>query len=276
MPTFAASRQFGALTATPEVLVAAGRQTLPPNTLLSPYDPKTNLLEYYDALLAAYGPQGWWPGRTRFEVIAGAILVQNTAWTNAALAIRNLRRERLHTAEAIERISLTRLAWLVRPSGYFRQKARKLKAFAQFLRRTYQGSLTRMFCAPTAVLREQLLEIHGIGPETADAILLYAGGHPVFVVDAYARRMLSRHGLIAARDANRAPYEKLRNLFENALPRDPALYNEFHALIVHVGKHFCRARNPRCGDCALRSLMPQHAQREQHGRCDQEQVANIG
>ena len=128
--------------------------------------------EYYDALLAAYGPQGWWPGRTRFEVIVGAILVQNTSWKNAALAIANLRRERLLTVEAVERVALGRLARLVRPSGYFRQKAKKLKAFVRFLCAEYQGSLTRMFRVPTEVLREQLLGVHGIGPETADAVLV--------------------------------------------------------------------------------------------------------
>ena len=196
--------------------------------------------------------QGWWPGRTRFEVIVGAILVQNTSWANAALAIGNLRRERLLTPAAMEGVAFLRLARLVRSSGYFRQKAKKLKAFVKFLREECQGSLTRMFRAPTDVLREQLLGVHGIGPETADAILLYAGEHPVFVVDAYARRMLEHHGLAEAG----ACYEELRQLFENALPRDPALYNEFHALIVHAGKNFCRARNARCDECALHALLP--------------------
>jgi endonuclease III related protein len=208
--------------------------------------------DYYDALFAAYGPQGWWPGRTRFEVIAGAILVQNTSWKNAALAIANLRQEKLLSAAAIESVEFGRLARLVRPSGYFRQKAKKLKAFVAFLRDEYQGSLTRMFRAPTEVLREQLLGVHGIGPETADGILLYAGEHPVFVVDAYARRMLERHGLVAGGKS----YEELRTLFESRLPRDAGLYNEFHALIVHVGKTFCRAREARCGECALRGFLP--------------------
>jgi endonuclease III related protein len=213
---------------------------------------ESNLHDYYDALFSAYGPQGWWPGRTRFEVIVGAILVQNTSWANAALAIGNLRSERLLTSAAIEGVPVARLTRLVRSSGYFRQKAKTLKAFVRFLRRAYQGSLTRMFRAPTDVLREQLLGVHGIGPETADAILLYAGEHPVFVVDAYARRMLERHDLAKAG----AGYEELRKLFENALPRDAALYNEFHALIVHAGKNFCRARNPRCSECVLYTLLP--------------------
>jgi endonuclease-3 related protein len=210
---------------------------------------------YYDALFAAYGPQNWWPGRTRFEIIVGAILVQNTAWTNVEPAIANLRRAKLLTPSAIEAIPFARLARLVRSSGYFREKAKKLKAFARFLRREHQGSLNKMFRMPTAALREQLLAVHGIGPETADAILLYAGKHPVFVVDAYARRMLERHRLAESRHG----YDYLRDFFEGNLPADPALYNEFHALIVHAGKHYCRAKNPRCSECALRSLLPEIA-----------------
>jgi endonuclease III related protein len=212
----------------------------------------THLRAYYDALFAAYGPQHWWPGRSPFEVIVGAILVQNTSWTNAASAIANLRREKQLTPRAIETIAFARLARLVRSSGYFRQKAKKLKAFVLFLRREYHGSLVKMFRAPTARLREQLLEVQGIGPETADAILLYAGQHPVFVVDAYTRRMLERHGLAKSTDT----YEDIRQTFERNLPRDASLYNELHALIVHVGKDYCRASNPRCGECLLRSLLP--------------------
>jgi endonuclease III related protein len=207
---------------------------------------------YYDALFAAHGPQHWWPGRTAFEVIVGAVLTQNTSWTNVEPCIENLRREKLLTPRAIERVPLPRLARLIRSSGYFRQKAKKLKAFVRFLRVGYRGSLARMFATPTPVLREQLLGIHGVGPETADSILLYAGKHPVFVVDAYTRRMLERHGLTSTQ----ATYEDIRQLFEGSLPPDSKLYNEFHALVVHTGKHYCRARNPRCGECALGFLLP--------------------
>jgi endonuclease III related protein len=248
----AASRQSETLDPPPGALTAALLRSSPPTAHFSAQNSGTSLHAYYDALFAAYGPQGWWPGRTRFEVIAGAILVQNTSWANAALAIGALRREKLLTPATIEDVAFGRLASLVRSSGYFRQKAKKLKAFVRFLREEYQGSLTRMFRVPTASLREQLLGVKGIGPETADAILLYAGEHPVFVVDAYARRLLERHGLTKAG----AGYEELRRLFENALPRHPALYNEFHALIVHAGKNYCRARNPRCGECALHALLP--------------------
>ncbi len=210
------------------------------------------LQSYYEALFRAYGAQHWWPGRTRFEVIVGAILTQNTSWTNVERAIRNLRREKLLSPIAVERVSPARLARLVRSSGYFRQKARKLKAFVRFLRDAHQGSLTKMFRTPTAVLREQLLAVHGIGPETADSILLYAGKHPVFVVDAYTRRILERHHLAHAKQS----YEEIRALFEQGLPRSAALFNEYHGLIVRTGKDFCRARAALCENCALKPFLP--------------------
>src|SRR6266478_6257329 len=211
------------------------------------------LRTYYDALFAAYGPQHWWPGRSAFEIIVGTILTQNTSWTNVEIAIRKLRREKLLTPRAIEGVSFARLARLVRSSGYFRQKAKKLKCFAGFLRSEYGGSIARMFRTPTALLREKLLSVHGIGPETADSILLYAGKHPVFVVDAYTRRMLERHQLSAAQHS----YEEIRRLFESSLPPDVPLYNEFHALIVRTGKEHCRASNPRCGECPLHAFLPE-------------------
>ena len=210
------------------------------------------LRDYYDALVAAYGPQRWWPGRTAFEIIVGAILTQNTAWTNVEIAIRNLRREKLLRLRAIEEVSFARLARLIRSSGYFRQKAKKLKCFAAFLRTEYDGSLKRMFETPTIELREKLLSVYGIGPETADSILLYAGKHPVFVVDAYTRRMLERHRLTTPAQS----YEQIRNLFEGNLLGDAPLYNEFHALIVRTGKEHCRTRNPRCNECPLHSFLP--------------------
>jgi endonuclease-3 related protein len=211
------------------------------------------LATFFDALFAAHGEQHWWPGRTAFEIIVGAILVQNTAWANAAHAIANLRAARLLTPAAMEKVPLARLSRLVRPSGYFRQKALRLKAFVRFLRENYGGSLDAMFRTPTEPLREKLLQVHGIGPETADSILLYAGNHPVFVVDAYTRRILERHGL--ARD--KESYEEVRGRFEQSLPNDPQLFNEYHALIVHVGKHHCRKRAPVCSSCALRPFLAQ-------------------
>jgi len=213
---------------------------------------RSQLLSYFDAMLAAHGSQFWWPGRTRFEIIVGAILTQNTNWTNVERAIANLRRERLLSPSAIERIPLARLAALIRSSGYFRQKARKLKAFVALLRTHYQGSLNRLFSTPTPQLREHLLSVHGIGPETADCILLYAGNHPVFVVDAYARRILQRHNLAHGKES----YDQIRQLFESNLPADPALFNEYHALIVQTGKRFCRKREPDCTHCPLRPFLP--------------------
>ena len=210
------------------------------------------LRDYYRTLLEAHGPQHWWPGRSRFEVIVGAILVQNTAWTGAAAAIRNLRREKLLAPAAMHAANVAKIEELIRPSGYFRQKAKKLQAFTQFLYGEYAGSLTRMLSVPTDELRGELLSIHGIGPETADSILLYAGQHSTFVVDAYARRILERHGLASAAQS----YEDLRGLFERSLPREPQLFNEFHALIVHTGKEFCRKSEARCAECSLRKFLP--------------------
>jgi endonuclease III related protein len=215
--------------------------------------PRPILRNYYDALFAAHGPQHWWPGRTPFEIIVGAILTQNTSWANVEPCIKNLRREKLLTPRAIEAVPSERLARLIRSSGYFRQKTKKLKAFVRFLRSEYHGSLAKMFRGPTLVLREQLLAVHGIGPETADSILLYAAQHPVFVVDAYARRILERHSLVEPKHG----YEDIRRLFERSLPADAPLYNEFHALIVHTGKHYCRARDPRCTACPLKHLLPE-------------------
>jgi len=203
--------------------------------------------EYFNSLFTAFGPQHWWPGRTQFEVIVGAILTQNTSWTNVEAAIANLQAERLLSSTAIETVPLRKLERLVRPSGYFRQKARKLKAFCAFLRAEYGGSLKKMFATPTIVLREQLLGIWGIGPETADSILLYAGEHPVFVVDAYTKRMLARHGW-AGEDAR---YEDVRWMFERQFTGETKRLNEFHALIVETGKQYCRKTDPNCGECPL-------------------------
>jgi endonuclease-3 related protein len=205
------------------------------------------LEEYFNSLFTAFGPQHWWPGRTPFEVIVGAILTQNTSWTNVELAITNLRHERLLSPRAILAARLRRLEGLVRPSGYFRQKARKLKAFCEFLRNEYGGSVQKMFAAPTIVLRAKLLGVWGIGPETADSILLYAGGHGVFVVDAYTKRMLGRHGWTG----EKASYDDVRWMFERKFPGDTLRFNQFHALIVQVGKKFCRKHDPLCGQCPL-------------------------
>jgi endonuclease-3 related protein len=207
---------------------------------------------YFNALFTAHGPQHWWPGRSRFEVIVGAILTQNTSWKNVERAIANLRSARLLTPPAVRSAPPARLAACLRPSGYFRQKTKTLKTFVAFLFAEHHGSLYRLFATPTERLREQLLSLRGIGSETADSILLYAGKHPVFVVDAYARRILERHGLAH----RKATYEELRTTFESALPHDHQLLNEFHALIVRTGKHHCRKTNPACSTCPLAEFLP--------------------
>lgn len=217
-----------------------------------PVPPSGELMRYYEAMSAALGPMRWWPARTPFEVIVGAILTQSTAWGNVERAIANLRHAGLLTPAALLRVPTPRLAALVRPSGYFRQKAKKLRAFVRFLQDVYGGSLKRMFRTPTLELRERLLSVHGIGPETADSILLYAGNHPVFVVDAYTHRIFGRHGITDGEPE----YEKVRAFIETSLPPQPELFNEFHALIVNTGKNWCRKSAPRCEECPLRSLLP--------------------
>jgi endonuclease-3 related protein len=209
-------------------------------------------MRYYEAMSGVLGPMHWWPAQTPFEVIVGAILTQSTAWGNVERAIANLRAARMLTPSAMLQVRTARLAALVRPSGYFRQKAKKLKAFVRFLDGEYGGALRRMFLTPTLELREKLLSVHGIGPETADSILLYAGNHPVFVVDAYTHRIFGRHGITAGRP----DYEKVRALVEASIPRRTELFNEFHALIVNTGKNWCRKSAPRCEECPLRQLLP--------------------
>jgi endonuclease III related protein len=214
------------------------------------------LRSYFEAMSKQLGPMNWWPANSVFEVIVGAILTQNTAWTNVKLALANLRRERLLTVRAISRVGEPRLAELIRPSGYYRQKAKRLKAFVAFLECEYGGSLRRMSAAPTAKLREQLLAVHGIGPETADSILLYAAEHPVFVVDAYTKRLVARHSVMH----EEAKYTEVQALFMRHLPREAKLYNEYHALIVNVGKKWCRAREARCRECPLGKFLPANVQ----------------
>ena len=237
------------------------------------------IAEYYKALSRRYGPQNWWPARSRFEVIVGAYLTQNTNWSNVEKAIANLRRARMLTVNAMRQASLADLETVIRPSGYFRQKARKLKIFITFLDQQYSGSLSRMFAQPTEKLRAELLALNGVGPETADSILLYAGNHPVFVVDAYTRRLLQRHSIISAK----AGYEEIRSLVEHALSSAPEAslnvqkcgsdprhnpspisrasrselaqhYNELHALIVRVGNHYCR-KTAQCEGCPLQNFL---------------------
>jgi len=205
------------------------------------------LLDIYRKLFERYGPQHWWPARDPFEVIVGAILTQSTAWTNVEKAIANLRAAGELSATALRDLPETELAALIHPCGYYNIKARRLRAFVNWLGESCGGDLDRLFPRDTASLRRELLGVYGIGEETADSIILYAGNLPVFVIDAYTRRILSRLGLAPARDS----YTAYQALFRDNLPADARLFNEFHALLVRLGKETCR-KIPRCRDCPLR------------------------
>ena len=237
---------------------------------------QADVRRYYAALLERWGPQHWWPAHSRFEVIVGAFLTQNTNWGNVEKAMAKLRAARKLSLDGIRAIAEAELAELVRSSGYYRQKAHRLKRFVAWLDQTYCGSLDRMFAQPTEKLRAELLALHGVGPETADSILLYAGGHAVFVVDAYTRRIFERHKLVS----KKAKYDELRVLVEGSLatfdgdcPRgsDPMHppsrmshaersetaqhYNDLHGLIVRTAKEHCRTK-AACAGCPLEKYLP--------------------
>lgn len=205
----------------------------------------------YKTLYRAWGPQHWWPGRTRFEIIVGAILTQNTAWTNVEKAIHRLRRARALNPKTMHQTDLRTLAEWIRPAGYYNIKARRLRAFTDMLFAGFDGKLNRLFALDTGALRGALLAVNGIGPETADSIILYAAHRPQFVVDAYTRRVLARHRWMDMR----ADYDAVAQLFINALPEDVQLYNEYHALIVRLGKYYCKTR-PQCEGCPLQPYLP--------------------
>jgi endonuclease-3 related protein len=204
------------------------------------------LLEIYHKLIDRYGPQRWWPARGPFEVIVGAILTQSTAWNNVEKAIDNLRKSGCLSAAALRGLSEPDLAALVRPCGYYNVKARRLRSFVRWLGESFHDDLDRMFARDVGELRRELLGVHGIGEETADSILLYAGDRPVFVIDAYTRRIFGRLGLAPARDS----YAAFQAMFMDSLPTDARLFNEYHALLVHLGKESCR-QTPRCPECPL-------------------------
>lgn len=209
------------------------------------------LLTLYRRLLDSFGPQHWWPGDSPLEIMVGAVLTQNTNWANVSLAIAALKAENFLSLEAMVALPPEILAAAIQPCGYYNLKTARLKNLLSLIDAEYQGELAAMAASPTGTLRAQLLGVKGIGPETADSILLYAFQRPVFVVDTYTFRVLSRHGLI---DEEGLDYHELQALFMDALPADPALYNEFHALLVRVGKEFCKKSNPRCARCPLQGL----------------------
>ncbi|MFH1458928.1 MAG: endonuclease III domain-containing protein [Candidatus Omnitrophota bacterium] len=203
--------------------------------------------QIYQKLYSNYGAQYWWPAKTKIEMIVGAVLTQNTAWSNVELAIKNLKQVQGLSIKTLKKIKLGDLANLIRPSGYYNLKAIRIKNFIKFLMVKYSGSLKLMCKQPTKNLREQLLSVNGLGPETVDCILLYAGRKRVFVVDAYTRRIFDCQGLINRTDR----YEEIQKQIMFNLPRSIKIYNQFHALIVALGKNICRKRNPLCPQCLL-------------------------
>ncbi len=209
---------------------------------------KINLI--YRRSINVLGSQHWWPARGPFEVMLGAILTQNTSWSNVEKAIRNLKKAKLLSPGKIHRLSEKSLAGFIRPAGYYNVKARRIKNFMAFFIGTYQGSVRKMSGKKTGLLRRELLGVNGIGPETADSILLYALNKPVFVVDAYTKRIFFRHGLVK-KDAS---YQQVQGMFACSLRKSARLFNEYHALLVKIGKDFCLKNKPKCSFCPLKSL----------------------
>jgi endonuclease-3 related protein len=219
---------------------------------------KDILIKIYRTLYKTYGPRNWWPGETSFEVMVGAILTQNTSWRNVEKAIRNLKGKGVLNPAGIHHLKKSELARLIKSSGYYRIKADRLTSFVDFLYDGFDGDLKRMRREEMARLREKLLKVKGIGPETADSILLYGLKKPIFVVDAYTKRILSRHGVISEKSS----YEDIQKLFTDHLPHDEKLFNEYHALFVHLGKTLC-TKIPNCEICPLKDMERGEESREQ-------------
>ena len=211
---------------------------------------KQILLEIYDRLFEAFGPRHWWPAESRFEVIVGAILTQNTAWRNVEKGIAQLKAKKVLSPDAIYNLPVKELAALIRSAGYYNIKAERLKSFMRFLYNGYGGNLNRLLRTDTTSLREELLKVKGIGPETADSIILYAAEQLSFVVDTYTSRILYRHHLIP----DDASYDMIRDFFMDHLPQDVSLYNEYHALLVCLGNTLCSKSRPKCLQCPLQGL----------------------
>ncbi len=210
---------------------------------------KKVLTEMYYLLCKAFGPQHWWPGETPFEIAVGAILTQNTNWGNVEKAINNLKKQNALNVKTLHNMADKKLALLIKPAGYYNIKTKRLKNFLDFFTNHYKGSIEKMKTENKEALREKLLNINGIGPETADSILLYALEKPIFVIDAYTKRVLIRHNVVS----EKADYHEMQEIFHKNLPQDTTLFNEFHALFVKLGKDFCRTK-PRCEACPLRGI----------------------
>jgi endonuclease-3 related protein len=212
------------------------------------FDKKLNNI--FEILYNTFGPQHWWPGDSPFEVAVGAILTQNTNWSNVKKAIENLKKYKLLEPYKIYKIGHKKLSELIKSSGYYTIKAKRLKSFIDFLIKEYNGKIESMNNEDTLLLRKKLLSINGIGKETADSILLYAINKPIFVIDTYTKRILSRHGISTDKDS----YDYYQNLFHKSLKKDVKLFNEYHALIVKVGKTFCKSKRPLCDQCPLKGI----------------------
>ena len=241
----------------------------PLNSVMNPARPKGKhvdpasdyLICFYEVLNNHFGNLHWWPGGSTLEILIGAVLTQNTAWRNVEQAIRNLKRESLICIEDILDIDQMVLEELLRPTGFFRVKIKRLRNLLQFIAANYDGDLERMFEEEIWSLREKLLSIHGIGEETADCILLYGGLKSIFVVDAYTRRILERHGLLGPK----MTYGDIQDLFMSRLPHDQPLFGQYHALLVEAGKRFCR-NVPRCGECPLKKFLVETVKPPQTGK----------
>jgi len=207
---------------------------------------RRELMQLYRRLYRHYGDLQWWPGDSPLEISVGAILTQNTAWTNVEKAIKRIKEARSLSVASLGRMTRKRLALLIKSAGYFNVKARRLKNFLSFLQHRYGGSLRKMFKQDSLRLREELLSVNGIGPETADSILLYAGAKPIFVIDAYTKRIFSRHGVLSYEKS----YDEFQEIFMRHLPRSVTFYNQYHGMFVNIGKDFCRKR-PLCASCPL-------------------------
>jgi endonuclease-3 related protein len=226
---------------------------------------KRDLRRAYDLMRARFGHQHWWPGETPFEVCVGAILTQNTAWTNVERAIANLKAAQVLEPEKLFALPEPKLAERIRPAGYFNVKARRLRSFLRVLVEKFGGDLKKLFAGETSAVRRRLLAINGVGPETADSMLLYAGGHHSFVIDAYTKRIFQRHGWspqsTAQSPRSAGGYDELKALCESALDQKRGAarldyWQDYHAQLVMMGKHFCRTRAPRCDKCPLKPLLP--------------------
>ena len=208
---------------------------------------RNKITSWYKKLHSHFGPQHWWPAETPFEVMVGAILTQNTNWLNVEKAIKNIKNARVLSASKLYALPPKKLSSLIRPAGYYNVKAKRLRSFLEYFLREYKGDCKKMSARETGILRGQLLSVNGIGPETADSILLYALGKPAFVVDAYTKRILSRHTLSKTDD----PYDAVQKIFYKHLNPDAALYNEYHALLVKLAKEYCLKNKPKCQICPL-------------------------